>query len=158
MNKSNFLLALGFLLLMACQNNHSVEGADKSSEPQELPMSASPLFLGTELFRNFQPMASSDGQPLVAVLTITSTLPDSSSYLNGIKVQSIKIVFGSKIWEPKEWETRYPIGVQVGLEIVARNGPKWGPNVDVDVFVVGSSPDGTPFTIEARKQNIGRVE
>ena len=80
------------------------------------------------------PVSPPDGKPLIALVWIVAT--DSLAVPETMESDRIYIIFGSEIWESKLTAIEDPgSGEEFKLERIARDGPKWGPHVAVDVVV-----------------------
>ena len=115
----------------------------------ELPMTS--LTLTTSLWRDFMPISPPDGKPLIAVMQIRTD--DGSPVPAGIAADPSWGIYGDEVWssfvEPRPRSETGPI-----YEVVARNGPKWGPGVSVDVVVRLRDAEGRVVLLRAEKQPI----
>lgn len=113
------------------------------------------LILLPYLWRDFQPVAPPDGQPLIAGLRVRAA--DSTAVPSTIRIDAAWIVFGDQVWATSVGEGRFETSPWPFYEVVARNGPKWGPGVRVDV-VVRIRHSGTTSLLRAADQLIGRTD
>lgn len=91
------------------------------------------LSLSTSLWRDFMPPTPQDGRPLVAVVRVQTA--DRSPVPTSIRATQLWVVFGDSVWSATPREERPRGDTEPDYEIVAREGPKWGPDVRVDVIV-----------------------
>lgn len=119
---------------LACGSNPSApSAADLRQAPESVVIGGRTLRLTTEIWRDFMPISPPDGKPMVARMVI-STL-DGSPLPSGVSVDRAWLFLGEQTWEtgnlqPESLEPGAP-----SLAVVARDGPKWGPGVTVDVVV-----------------------
>jgi len=123
--------------------------------PTEIAVGATTVRLEASLWRDFQPVSPPDGKPLVAVLRIRAIAgggvpadlhPEFAWVLNG------RQAWASDVGE----ERREPSGAFI--EVVARDGPKWGPRIEVDVVVRLRDASGRVQLLQVRGQPIGRTD
>jgi hypothetical protein len=98
------------------------------------------------------PIAPPDGQPLIAVLKISTE--DGSQVPAGIIADAIWVIHNAEVWSAAV-EQRPRAETAPDYEVVARNGPKWGPNVAVDVVVQLVDSARRAFLLRAPSQPIG---
>jgi len=106
------------------------------------------------LWRDFQPTSPPDGKPLVAILRIQTT--DDTPIPSTLTADSVWVYDGANVWaapvvEEQPREATY-------FEVVARNGPKWGPGILVDVVVRLRDSGGHLVLIQASRQLIARTD
>ena len=110
--------------------------------------------LETYLWRDFMPIGPPDGQPLIAVLRIVTT--DATRIPEGLKAEKVSITHQGEVWTAAV-KQEYPSTEPGVLEVVARNGPKWGPGVTVDVVVRLRDARGQTYWLRAPDQPIHRT-
>jgi hypothetical protein len=124
--------------------------------PLETPFGGVTVQLATSLWRDFQPSTPPDGQPLIAVLRVTSV--DGTSIPAALQADSAWILNSDLAWATavrEEW-TR-GAGAPF-FEVVARDGPRWGPGIEVDVVVRLRDSAGHHVLLQARGQLIQRTD
>jgi len=146
-----------------------VQCSDPVSVPPDIPIEtllASPdtlnienqsVVLTTYLWRDFQPISPPNGKPLIALVYIET--PDSSNLPSSMNSNAIYIVYNNQVWKSFfSTEERPPDEMKpFRITKIARDGPKWGPNVYVDVIVrikVGEKV----YLLRAGEQYIGRTD
>lgn len=107
------------------------------------------------LWRDFMPASPWDGKPLTGVIDVATV--DGSPVPEGTTIRSVWVANGDEVWKPAELEPRaHPAGASA-LRVAARGGPKWGPNVRVDVVVRLEGADGVRRNVRAPDQLIRRA-
>lgn len=146
-----------------------IQCSDPVSVPPDIPIEtllASPdtlylknqgVVLTTYLWRDFQPISPPNGKPLIALVYIET--PDSSDIPVPLDPNAIYIVYNNQVWKSYfSTEERPPDELKpFRITKIARDGPKWGPNVYVDVIVRILSGDKV-YLLRASEQYIGRTD
>lgn len=165
------MLCLAALMLSSCHNNELVlpyppffPGPPDIPVPQLLAaldtivVAGRQLYLSTYMWRDFQPISPPNGKPLIALIYVTAT--DSIRLPSNISVDAVWIVYNNEVW--KSWlsdaNPSSPQQIPNRIEKVARDGPKWGPHVFVDVIVRVYNGSGTSFLLRASNQWISRTD
>jgi hypothetical protein len=102
------------------------------------------------------PVSPPDGKPLVALVQVLEQ--NGQPIAPDLKLEYLWVINGSEIWGTpfSDEETASPR--QGELNAIARNGPKWGPQIQVDV-VVGLRRGGGPLEfLRAADQWIVRTD
>jgi hypothetical protein len=157
------LLAIGSLFLLpACSDDVSAPSeptiptmtlAQLRSAPEMLDLAQQDYSLEAYLWRDFMPIAPSDGRPLVAVARLASL--DQEPIPGDVELVYLWVVNGNRVWS-----TTFSDGVETPDNVIQRyayNGPKWGPGISVDV-VVGVKIDSTLRLVRAPAQPIYRTD
>ena len=115
--------------------------------PTSAIVAGQPFELDVDLWRDFMPVVpgSADGRPLAVVVR----LPDR---LTTVRVERIWVIFGDDVWSA---EAERAQGTQ---DWVARNGPKWGPGVRVDVVARLREATGNEVLVRAPDRMIQRTD
>jgi hypothetical protein len=124
------------------------------SAPEKITLGNREFILETDLARNFQPISPPGGGPLMASIYVTAT--DSLKFPSNINADRIWVVNGSKVWE-SNFEGSDPPHSIYQLAKGAHNGPKWGPDIYVDVVVRLIGSDGQKHLLKASHQWISEV-
>jgi hypothetical protein len=152
-------LAVAALTLAAC-GREEITGHPSPAELRDAPASVvvagQRLVLEADLWRDFMPSSPPDGRPLAAVLRVKVAgggLPSAD-----VRADHVWVVNGAAVWEttPVEEHPRGSMGPW--LEVVARDGPKWGPGVRVDVVVRLRDKSGQAYLLRAADRLIGRTD
>jgi hypothetical protein len=140
--------ALAFMLVCAvsaCQGSPSEpERTALRSVPTSVILAGQPFELPVSLYRDFAPSSPPDGQPLAAVVR----LPDR---LAAVRVERVWVLFGEQVWSAG---VEHVAGTQ---DWVARDGPKWGPGVPVDVVARLREAGGEGVLVRAAGRIIERT-
>ena len=106
--------------------------ASPASAPERVKIDGREYTLSANAWRDFQPVAPPDGQPLIVVAKVSPS--DMMPLPGDITIDRVWVLNGKKQWSaPPEAETREPAATR--LETAVRGGPKWGPGIKVDVVV-----------------------
>jgi hypothetical protein len=114
------------------------------------------MVLSTTLWRDFMPISPPDGKPLIAVAYITAT--DTARFPSTVSADAIWIINGQQVWASWLALEPFPPVQPNRIERVARNGPKWGPNIYVDVVVRLLDGQGNTALVRAPHQWISRTD
>ena len=129
---------------------------DLHNAPASVAIDGQELMLTAFLWRDFMPSSPPDRKPLVAIFRPVAagdgTVPTS------VRIDTAWVVLGNDVWTVPITEERLPSAQQAYYEAVARNGPKWGPGVTVDVIVRIRAAGGTGQLLRAPNQPIHRTD
>lgn len=160
------LLAVGiFIFISSC----SLFG-DDSTSPEELPIQTlrgapvqvtidkKDLTLNTFMWRDFQPVAPPDGEPLRAIFFIRTK--DSTAVPEGLEATAAWVVHEKNVWSTHFTGEDPPPSERKPYQLyeVARDGPKFGPEVRVDAAVRLKEHSGESHLLRAKNQLIKRTE
>ena len=144
----------------------SVGKATLLQAPVQISINGKELRLETYLWRDFMPTIVPDdyvetstipGSALIAKLKISTV--DKSEFPADVKADLAWIILDNgQIWTTPVIEERPRISTNPVLEVMARNGPKWGPHVNVDVVVQLTNTAGETVLLQAKHQKIGRTD
>ncbi|MEE9293971.1 MAG: hypothetical protein V3W34_03260 [Phycisphaerae bacterium] len=122
--------------------------------PEAVEIGGQTLTLETYLWRDFMPISPPDGKPLIATVTVVAK--GATALPAGVSAVRMWVVNGRDVWEGKFSQDAAP--PQPGrLERTAREGPKWGPGIDVEVVVELTDDEGNTHLLRAAKQKIDRT-
>jgi hypothetical protein len=95
--------------------------------------------LYAHLWRDFMPISPPEGTPMIATFDVRALT--SASLPPDLSVEAAFVVFGDQVWA--SWpEAEGSCDVQRCVRGTSRDGPRWGPDVEVDVVVqVASGSD-----------------
>jgi hypothetical protein len=125
------------------------------SAPSSVEVEGRTLALTAELWRDFMPISPPDGKPMTASLRIATQSSDPLP--EGVQADSVWVLFGEHVWETIAVEQGPRTAAASGFEIVASEGPKWGPEVQVDVVVRVVDGQGRVHLLRAPNQNVSRA-
>lgn len=115
---------------------------DPSSVPDQVTIGARSYRItpasasgGTSLFRDFMPISPPGGRPLIASIPVVAE--DGGAFPEHITVDRVWI-YGPTVWDTAPAEVRR--APEAGtppdqIEVVARDGPKWDPGIEVDLVL-----------------------
>jgi hypothetical protein len=158
-----FALVSMALILIGCSDNGVSVPPDIPIDqllatPETIVVETRQLHLSTFMWRDFMPISPPGGKPLIAIIYVTAT--DTVRLPGSISTDAVWMVYNDQVW--KSWFTDEPIspGELKPNRIVkiAREGPKWGPNVNVDVIVRVYDGKGASRLLRAANQWIGRTD
>ena len=140
----------------AARMTASVPTRDLQSAPVSVIVGGQTLVLVPSLWRDFQPISPSDGKPLVAVLRVQT--PDGAALAATFRVDGAWVINGAEVWTASVGEGKLESPSPVAYQVMVRDGPKWGPNVSVDVVVRIREPSGSSQLLRAAAQLIRRTD
>lgn len=112
------------------------------------------LELSTYLWRDFMPgTVGTDGSKLTGVIRLQDA--QGAALSSSIKLRRLHVVKGNEIWTTGFAEVR-SVDATI-LEGVVRNGPYWGPHINVDV-ICEFDYLGKTYFIQAKSQPIHRTD
>jgi hypothetical protein len=152
LRKSAFLAALFFL--SGCSDPYSPDHPSLKgllAAPDEITMDGRRLTLETYLWHNLMPGFGPVERPLLALIRVTAV--DQLPFPSTVDADRLWIIYQSAIWETELSETITEGPHQ--LSKMARDGPKWGPSVYVDVIVRIVYISGKRYLLRASHQLIG---
>ena len=123
--------------------------------PDTVSIGGQEYALETFMWRDFQPITPPGGQPLIAIIWVTEA--DSLSIPQGLDATILFVINDDEVWETPLSDADSPLTPEYKLEKVARDGPKWGPDILVTV-VVQIKFDGSTYLLKASDQYIGRTD
>ena len=139
-------LRIKYLVLMLLIITINLGCEDPVSSPQEFPVEkllsapdtietgGKKIILTSYLWRDFMPVSPPDGKPLIALIMIESV--DSSDISGFIKPEAVYVVNENEVWSSFFEDEIPPDNSPFRLTRIARDGPKWGPGIFVDVIVL----------------------
>ena len=113
--------------------------------PTSVILAGQSFELPVSLWRDFAPSSPPDGRPLAAVVR----LPDR---LAAVRVERVWVLLGGQVWSAGAEQVP---GTQ---DWVARDGPKWGPGVRVDVVARLREAGGEGVLVRAAGRMIQRTD
>ena len=127
------------------------------TSPDTVIIEGNKIYLTTEMWRDFMPVSPPDGKPLITVAKIETV--DSSKISNSINADAIYIVNGGEVWKSFLSDEAPGSDLLKPFRIVkiARDGPKWGPGINVDV-VVRLLANNNVYLLRASNQYIARTD
>lgn len=142
-------LVPGLMLVCAVFGCRAAPSAPELDELRTVPTSVmlegESFELPVALYRDFMPSSPPNGRPLAAVVR----LPDR---LTTVRVERIWVLLDDEVWSA---EAEQVPGTQ---DWVARDGPKWGPGILVDVVAQLRQPGREGILVRAPNRLIQRTD
>jgi hypothetical protein len=129
----------------------AVRAADTSAVVSGHPITITPF-----LWRDFQPIAPTDGRPLVVVVRVAAT--DGVALAPSVMADSLWVVLGDQAWVAAAVEEQTRPGTGTEFAVVARDGPTWAPGSRVDVVLRLRVGAAAPVYVRAANQVIVRTD
>ena len=123
------------------------------SSPETLIIGSNYLMLTTYLWRDFMPIAEEDGSKLFCNSNLTDV--DQVAISNSITLSKLYVIHGDEIWKTNFSKVNKNLAYI--FEGIASGGPKWGPDIEVDV-VCEFENAGKVYRILAKSQWINKTE
>jgi len=101
-------------------------------------------------------LTEKDGKALIAPVKVEST--DGKALPKGVQVETVWVTNGDKLWSSAAKEVRKGKEEAPALEVVVRDGPKWGPSIRVDVVVLLKDEKGHSYLLRASERKIHRTD
>jgi len=133
-------------LLVSCNAD------ELKSSPTNIDINGSYLTLDAYVWRDFMPPTETDGDPMRS--TVTLNLISGPEILSQVHLVRQYVIYGNEVWAADIFDLE--IGTST-LQGTSANGPKWGPDVTVDV-VLEFTYDGKTYKILSPNQNIEFVQ
>ncbi len=147
------------LLCSACSSGTTRPKPDLvalKTAPEKVSLTGRQYHLETHLWRDFMPISPPDGKPLIVLAHIIAT--DSSEISLTLTVKQMWVVYDTLVWNAQLSDESRPPTPPYVLEVIARDGPKWGPGVEVDVVVEIADTTGSALLLRASEQMIRRTD
>ncbi len=129
--------------------------ADISHDPPDVEAPAETLSIGEHaytldctLWRDFMPICPPNGRQLIAVILLIEV--DSLDIPAGIDLSYLWVLNEDLVWATAFSDETRPKTPPFMIEKVARCGPKWGPNITVDVVTRVLDGEGTEYLLIRR--------
>ena len=129
---------------------------DLLEAPEELTIGKNQFFLDTYMWRDFMPISPPNGQPLIAVVWLFEK--DSLIISETLELNHMWVINNNDIWEGDLKDEGNSEQQRYRIVRVARDGPKWEPNIYVDVVVLVKSDGNKCALIKANNQIIHRTD
>jgi len=121
-----------------------------------LEIGAQRYILDAYLWRDFMPISPPDGKPLLSINWLIDI--DSIVIPAQIDLKEQYVIYNDSIWiSGYEDETRSTPPYKI--EKISRNGPKWGPNIYIDIISkIHDSNTNTDYYLKAEDIYINRTD
>ncbi len=131
---------------------------DLLAAPEQIEIDGREYTIETYLWRDFMLISPPDGQPLIALIWVTAI--DSLTFPSSIDADRLWVINDELLWETEfsgEDRPKNP-NREHQLEKVAREGPKWGPQIQVEVIVRVVDEKNNTYLLRAADQWIYRTD
>ena len=141
----------------------SVSINDLRNAPTEVVLNGRSLSLSAYPWRDFMPsfLPAPNGSPMMVVLKVATS--DKKPFPSGVRMERAWVLFGEQMWQTSEFRAQVkgtPHNKDSWIncsdspvcEATAREGPKWGPGVFVDVVVQLTDKEGRHYLLQVPKQ------
>lgn len=133
-----------------------VGGCYNPTSPATASLASVGVRLEAYLWRDFQPISPPDGQPLIMRLRFVTA--DSTPIPATLQADSAWVTNGAAVWTTPVAEEWARTQGAPSFDVLARNGPKWGPGIEVDVAVRLHDAAGGSVLLHAPRQLIARTD
>jgi hypothetical protein len=130
--------------------------AELEAAPESLLSVPTPIRASVYMWRDFMPSSPPGGRPLIAVVRLTA--PTEAVFPAGIEARYLWVLSPDAIWRAALVLENPNITPPNAVETVARNGPKWGPGVTVDVVVGVRTPSDSLRLVRIKDAYINRTD
>jgi hypothetical protein len=159
-----FALLVTLATLTACSTGGTTDPmpdllpvtADLRDAPATATVDARAVRIEAYAWRDFMPGPDTprDGQPLIVSARVMAG--DGGVLPAGLVPETVWVVRGDRAWRAAATEVR-PSPDARSIEVVVRDGPKWGPDAVVDVVVAFRDGAGTRRVVRAAGVTIVRT-
>ena len=160
MTKKMFIIMVAFSLLGCNRDEKSkveiLQIREKAVET--LTIGSNSFVLDAYLWRDFMPVSPKNGQPMISINWLVCT--NSIKIPDNISMVKQYVIYNDEVWEGNyENEAPTPSLPEYKLERISRNGPKWGPNIYVDVISqIRDSKTNKDYYIERKSVYVARTD
>jgi len=154
--KNFFSLTLLLLGLFACEKKDEIQPGLKDNQiaalqasPEMINLNNKLLIIESEIWRDFMPPGDGSGSPLMVRVVLSERnqrLIDKS-----ISLEKVYLINQDKLWSKSFDSTDSSSPYQ--LSGTARSGPKWGPDIKVDL-ICEFTFQGETYRLIAKDQEI----
>lgn len=136
------LFASALLALAGCrdgdhddcdQDTPEIRPPDAFAVPETLSIGGYRLVARPYLWRDFMPVSPPDGKPMIASVHVVEI--DSLPLPDGAALTHLWVLKGAEYWSTPFSTDEGPAHLPHELHETARCGPKWGPEIYVDVII-----------------------
>jgi hypothetical protein len=159
MRRTLVLTAALVLGVGACESTNPVEllpPDELRAAPLSIMVDARTLVLDPYLWRDFMPIAPPNGDSLIVAIRVRSA--DDAAVPTTIHVDAAWVILDDLVWASGVGQESPATTQKPFYEAVARNGPKWGPGVNVDVVVRVKDSQGIARLLRAADRPIQRTD
>ena len=127
------------------------------SAPEQIEIDSREYILETSLYRDFHPICPPDGQPLWGFIWVVAV--DSLSFPVSLDADHVWIINNNDVWDTDLVDREIPYEYEYKMQKRTKgDGPKWGPDIYVDVVVQIIDEEGNAYLLRASDQEIFRLD
>ena len=150
-NRTFLIILVVCFLMVGCFKQTEVDTL--LSAPEKIEINGRKYILETYLWRDFQPICPSDGEPLCGIIWVVAV--DSQPFPDSVYANCVWVINGHDVWETSPTEL---VIYNNKFEGCLHSGPKWGPNIYVDVVVrIIDSARNQEYLLRASNQYIQMI-
>ncbi len=123
--------------------------------PQTVTIGDQEFALETYLWRDFMPVSPPDGKPLTALVEVVEK--NGSPISPDLELKYLWVINGREVWSTTFTDETLS-SPEYELHRIARNGPLWGPDIEVDVIVALTRGREPISLLRASDQSIFRTD
>lgn len=141
-------------ILISC-SQYSID--ELLSAPEQIEIDSREYILETGLYRDFQPVCPADGRPLSGVIWVVAI--DSLSFPSSLDADHVWIINNNDVWDTDLVDRVIPYEYEYKMQKRTKgDGPKWGPDIYVDVVVQIIDEEDNAYLLRASDQEIFRLD
>lgn len=141
-----------FILYISLFISSCASADELRSSPTTVNIGSSALTLDAYVWRDFMPPTDTNGDPMRS--TVTLNLISGPEILNEVHLVRQYVVYENEVWTADLQDLSIGSSTYQGTSI---NGPKWGPDVSVDV-ILEFTYDGKTYKVQTQNVNVDRVD
>ncbi len=148
---NQYLVLFALLILISCRDETEIPIDQLLAVPETISIQNQQLLLSTSVSRVIP-----DDHPIYGTCFVHAI--DSTPLPPSLTMDVMWIVYNQEVWKTQLSEKHTQIVPQhITISKTFRNGPKWGPDVHVDVIVRVRYNEGSTQLLRASNQRIGGV-
>ena len=161
MTKRIFIIVMT-LSFLSCDKENEISKEQilqlRENAVEILTIGSNSFVLDAYLWRDFQPVSPANGKPMISINWLVST--DFAKIPENISMVKQYVFYEDEIWVADyENEAPAPSLPEYKLERISRNGPKWGPQIYVDVISqIRDSKTNKDYYIERKNVFVARTD
>lgn len=151
-----FLTVFGSPTLSGAVSLGQAMAKELITAPETITIGGKSLLIEAHLWRDFMPLSPPGGRPLIASITLKTA--DGTNLPKGIEVVSVWVFNGEAVWFSPQNKFTTQRDDPTAINLVIRDGPKWGPGINVDVIVELKDAENRSFLLRVSRQPILRTD
>jgi hypothetical protein len=159
------LVGSALIYFSGCSETEEIVGVVESASsveqllkvPKIINVQGRNIYFYTSLNRDFMPYCPPDGRPMTGVIYITA---NDDMELSGIECDTVWVIYEGQLWKSSLSKMDNSSGIfkknQIGRYF--SGGPKWGPNIYVNVVIRINDSYKNRYLLRASDQYVGRTD